>query len=62
MGASLLALAKYIYYIDIVRRKPMLITLGDLSFHSPSAQVYHPCREFQEFPKRAKMVLHENDA
>ena len=36
----------------------MLITLGNLSFDSPSAQVYHPCREFQEFPKRTKLVQH----
>ena len=36
----------------------MLITLGNLSFDSPSAQVYHPCRVFQEFPKGTKMVQH----
>ena len=40
----------------------MLITLGTLSLDSPSAQVYHLCREFQEFPKRTKMVLHGNDS
>ena len=40
----------------------MLITFGTLSFDSPSAQVYHPCREFQEFPVRTKMVPHGNDS